>query len=149
MNDQQRTEAFFEQWGVSMDAMEASFRNAFSPDCLWEQRPLAVTRGPEEAIRFLRRAKLGIGLETVQVELRHIIASPDGTVHTERLDHLRRADDGLIVTAPVAGVLNWQDGQIVAWREYFDSATFIARALPRLITGTAQRATSRFGGRRR
>lgn len=146
MDCQQQTEAFFAQWGVSMDAMTASFRNTFSPDCLWEQRPLAVTTGPEEAVRFLHRAKIAMGLETVQVELRHISATPDGTVHTERLDHLCRADGGLIVTAPVAGILNWQDGQIVAWREYFDSATFISRALPRLITGTAQRARSLFGG---
>jgi limonene-1,2-epoxide hydrolase len=143
MTDEQRTIAFFEQWGVSYAAMAAAFHEIFSPDCLWEQRPMAVTTGPDEAVRFLRRAKLAMGLETVDVDIRNI-TSAAGVVSTERVDHLRRADGGLIVSAPVAGVLEWRDGRIVAWREYFDSATFVGRALPRLVTGAAQRARSRY-----
>ncbi|MDP9182883.1 MAG: hypothetical protein M3P04_08945, partial [Actinomycetota bacterium] len=61
LSDEQRTLAFFEQWAVSYDAMVASFREALWSECLWEQRPLAVTTGPEQAVRFLRRARLGMG----------------------------------------------------------------------------------------
>jgi hypothetical protein len=106
--DEQRTIAFFEQWGVSYDAMIAAFYESFAPDCRWEQRP-----------------------------------SDRGIVWTERVDHLRRADGRLIVSAPVAGIVEWRDGRIVAWREYFDSATFVGRALPRLVTGAAERAAAR------
>jgi limonene-1,2-epoxide hydrolase len=141
MTDEERTVAFFEQWGVSHDAMSAAFREVFSSDCLWEQRPMAVTTGPDEAVRFLRRAKLFMGLETVDVDIRNI-TSVGGIVHTERVDHLRRADGRLIVSAPVAGILEWRGGRVVAWREYFDSATFVGRALPRLGVGAAQRASA-------
>ena len=139
LTDEQRTLAFFEQWSVSYDAMAASFHETFTPGCVWEQRPLAVTTGPVEAVRFLHRAKLGMGLETVHVDIRNI-TNAGGIVFTERVDHLRRRDGGLIVSAPVAGILEWHDGRIVAWREYFDSASFVGRALPRLLTGAAQRA---------
>lgn len=141
MTDEQRTVAFFEQWGASYEAMTAAFREVFAPDCLWEQRPLAVTTGPDEAVRFLRCAKLAMGLETVDVDIRNI-TSVGGIVHTERVDHLRRADGRLIVSAPVAGILEWHGGRIVTWREYFDSATFVGRALPRLAVGAAQRASA-------
>ena len=46
MTDEQRTVAFFEQWGVSYEAMTAAFREVFASECLWEQRPLAVTTRP-------------------------------------------------------------------------------------------------------
>ena len=81
-----------------------------------------------------------MGLETVDVEIRNI-TSVGGIVHTERVDHLRRADGRLIVSAPVAGILEWHEGRIVTWREYFDSASFVGRALPRLAVGAAQRAS--------
>jgi limonene-1,2-epoxide hydrolase len=141
MTDEQRTIAFFEQWGVSYDAMTAAFYEVFTSNCRWEQRPLAVTTGADEAVRFLRRAKLGMGLESIDVDIRNI-TSAGGIVSTERVDHLRRADGRLIVSAPVAGILEWRDGRIVNWREYFDSATFVGRALPRLVTGAAQRASA-------
>jgi limonene-1,2-epoxide hydrolase len=145
MTDEERTVAFFESWGQSFDAMTAAFRDNFAAECLWEQRPLSVTTGPDDAVRFLRRAKVGMGLATVEVEIRHITSS-DNVVFTERLDHLRRADGGLIVTAPVAGVLEWDNGLITAWREYFDAASFAGRAIPRLISGAARRAVA--AGRR-
>ena len=142
MTNEQRTLAFFARWGVSYGEMTASFREAFAPECLWEQRPLAVTRGLDEAVRFLNRAKLGMGLRTVDVEIR-TISSSGCVIFTERVDHLRGTDGALIVSAPVVGVMEWRDGQIAAWREYFDSASFVARALPRLVTRAARRATRR------
>ena len=140
-SDRQRTIGFFKRWGVSYDEMAASFHDTFAPDCLWEQRPLAVTRGPAEAVQFLHRARIAMGIETVEVDLRNITASR-GIVFTERIDHLRRADGGLIVSAPVAGVLEWEDGKLVAWREYFDAASFAGRALPGLVAGTARRVAA-------
>lgn len=137
--NERRTTEFFERWGVSFEEAIASFHESFAPGCVWEQRPMAVTTGPEEAVTFLRRAHRAMGLETIDVEMRSI-SSAGAFVHTERIDHLRRADGGLIVSAPVAGVLEWKDGQIVAWREYFDAASFVGRALPRLLSGGLQRA---------
>jgi limonene-1,2-epoxide hydrolase len=133
MDDEQRTIAFFEQWGVSFDAAITAFVDNFSNECVWEQRPLAVTTGPDEAIGFMRRAQRGMGLETIDVDVLHMSSDGTGVVHTERVDHLKRKDGSLIVSVPVAGVLEWHDGKIVAWREYFDSATFVGRAVPGIV----------------
>jgi limonene-1,2-epoxide hydrolase len=130
MDDEQRTLEFFERWGVSFDAMTAAFTETFAEDCVWEQRPLAVTTGPEEAIAFLRKAQRGMSLATIGVDVVNMSSDGTGIVHTERVDHLRREDGSVIVSAPVAGVLEWRDGRIAAWREYFDSATFVGKAAP-------------------
>jgi limonene-1,2-epoxide hydrolase len=143
MNDEARTLEFFDKWAVSFDAMTASFEGAFAPDCVWVQKPLAVTTGPDEAIAFLRRAQRTMGLETIRVETLHL-ASVGNVVHTERVDHLKRADGGLIVSAPVAGVLEWENGRIVSWREYFDSASFVGRALPNVASDAISRLGDMF-----
>jgi limonene-1,2-epoxide hydrolase len=138
---EQRTIAFFESWSVSYDAMVTSFRKAFTADSVWDQQPLVVITGVDEVLRFLRWSRRA-GIETVDVEMVHI-ASRGDFVFTERVDHLRREDGTLVVSAPMAGVLEWHDERIVRWRDYFDSVTLIGRALPRVVAGAARRASTR------
>lgn len=127
MSTEQRTHEFFAQWGTSFDGMCRAFRATFADDCVWEQRPMAVTTGPDEAVRFLKTARAGLGLATVDVELLRVAV--DGpVVHTERIDYLRRADGTLIAAAPVAGVLEFEGERIVRWREYFDATGFVRQA---------------------
>lgn len=113
---------FFAQWSVSFEAMCASLEQHFAPGCHWDQRPMAQTRGTEDALRFLQRSRRLLGLETIDVEIRQL-AVRDGVVHSARIDHLRRADGTLLVSAPVAGVMVFEDGKITEWREYFDVAS--------------------------
>jgi limonene-1,2-epoxide hydrolase len=76
----------------------------------------------------MKIARRTLGLQTVDVEILHIASAGD-VVHVARIDRLRRADGSLIAAAPVAGVLRFQDDQIVHWREYFDSTEFVAQTL--------------------
>lgn len=118
-----RARDFFAQWSVSFDAMCASFEQNFAPGCHWDQRPMVQTRGTDEALRFLQRSRRLLGMETIDVEIRQL-AVRDGVVHSARVDHLRRADGTLLVSAPVAGVMVFDDdGKISEWREYFDVAS--------------------------
>lgn len=121
-------------------------------DCIWDQRPIPRLRGPEHAVRFLDLAHAALGLATIDVEILHI-ASAGEFVHVQRIDRLRRADGSLIATAPVAGVLRFHGSQVVHWREYFDSAEFVAQTLAtsclygirrigRLVAATAGRRRS-------
>ncbi len=130
------TRTLFERWSLSFEEMAASLQDSFSSDCVWDQRPMAPrTHGPAQAVRFLRVARAGLGLETADVEMLSVATGLDGSVsrvHTERIDHLRRADRSVIVSVPVAGVLHWRDDRIVAWREYFDVASVAGHAVPRL-----------------
>ncbi|HEY1967410.1 MAG TPA: limonene-1,2-epoxide hydrolase family protein [Pseudonocardia sp.] len=119
---------FFASWAGSFDAMCAAFRARFGPDCDWDQRPMVRTTGPEAAVRFLERTRALGGLDTIGVDLLSL-AVTGNTVHTERVDHLRRADGSLIASAPVAGVLTLRDDRIVRWREYFDPTGLAFQAL--------------------
>lgn len=110
---------------------------------------MAITRGPDQALRLMRRAKAGMGLETADVEMVSLVTSGE-IVHTERVDHSRRADGSLLVSLLVAGVMRWDKGKLVAWREYFDLTSMVGWAVPKMasygferIRGVARSALSR------
>lgn len=138
----QLTQEFFARWAVSFEEMCASFRDVFGPACVWDQRPMARTNGPDEALRFLRLARRGLGLATIDVRMLGLAAAGN-TVHTERIDHLRRADGGVIASAPVAGVLTFADGELVHWREYFDPAGLAVHAVGSGLRAAARRLAAR------
>lgn len=142
MDHADRTTEFFARWAVSYDEMCASFRDLFGPACVWDQRPMARTTGPDEALRFLRLSHRALGLATIDVTVLGLAVHGD-VVHTERVDQLRRADGGLIVSAPVAGVLTFRDGELVHWREYFDAAGLGVRAVGSVVAATARRLVRR------
>jgi limonene-1,2-epoxide hydrolase len=119
---------FFERWALSFDETCAAFEEMFSEHCLWDQKPMTVTTGPEEAVRFLRLTRTLMGLERIEVELISIVAA-GGVVHTQRVDSLYARSGALLARAPVAGVLQLQDGRIVQWKEYFDAGSFVADTL--------------------
>jgi limonene-1,2-epoxide hydrolase len=120
--------AFFARWGESFDAVCASFQELLAEDCIWDQRPIPRLTGPRQAVRFLKVCRNTLGLDTIDVEILHIATQGD-VVHVERIDRLRRADGSVIASAPVAGVLQFSGDRVVHWREYYDSAEFLAQAL--------------------
>jgi limonene-1,2-epoxide hydrolase len=125
---EQRVTQFFACWGESYDSFSCAFEELLADDCVWDQRPIPRLTGPAGAIRFLRVARAALGLVTVDVEILHVASAGD-VVHVDRIDRLRRADGSLIAAAPVAGVMQFRDDRVVYWREYFDSAEFVAQTL--------------------
>ena len=119
---------FFERWALSFEETCAAFEETFAEDCLWDQKPMTVTTGPQEAVRFLRRTRSLMGLERIEVELLSIAAG-GGVVHTQRIDRLYTRSGALLAQAPVAGVLHLHDERITQWKEYFDAGSFVANAL--------------------
>lgn len=125
---EQVTRRFFEEWSVSFDAMCRAFDAVMAPGCVWEQRPMAVTRSRADAIAFLRRSNRLLGLDTAPVEMLHLAVVGD-IVMTERVDHLTRRDGTLIASLPVVGVLEFDGTELVVWREYFDAARLLAQTV--------------------
>ncbi|NGX10017.1 limonene-1,2-epoxide hydrolase family protein [Mycobacteroides franklinii] len=118
---------FFTSWGVSFDELLDSF-DLLTDRCQWIQRPIPTLNGPHAARRFLRLAHRILSLTTIDVDI--LRTSVNGhTVFVERIDHLRRTDGSTIASAPVVGIIEFVDGQIVHWREYFDSLEFACRAM--------------------
>lgn len=63
--------------------------------------------------------------EAVEFEVRNVASAGD-VVFTERVD--RFSVGGKRIELPVAGVFEVRDGKIVAWRDYFDMATWSRQA---------------------
>lgn len=128
---------FFTRWGVSFDELLGSF-DLLTTGCQWIQRPIPTITGPQAARRFLRLAHHTLGLTTSDVDIARTAVNGQ-TVFVERIDHLRRADGSTITSAPVVGTIEFIDGRIVHWREYFDSLEFVGRAVK---TGAVHGASS-------
>jgi limonene-1,2-epoxide hydrolase len=122
------TRDFFATWSTSFDGVIDGFSTYLAPDCDWDQKPMLRTRTRGGALKFLRVCHRAIGLETIDVELLSI-AVRGNVVHTARIDHLYRKDGSLIGSPPVAGVLTFENLQIVHWKEYFDPAVFGVKAI--------------------
>jgi limonene-1,2-epoxide hydrolase len=133
---------FFGRWAVTFDEMCRSFESTLSHDCVWDQRPLARTVGPGEAVRFLERSRTFMALDTIEVELLSLAVNQN-VVHTARIDHLRRADGSVLASAAVAGVLKVEGDQVIEWREYFDPTNLAFQAVGSGVRSVARAARDR------
>lgn len=115
----------FAKWGRSFVDLCASL-DALSDDCIWMQSSLPDTHGRQAALSLLMGWHQRLGVETIRVEICKIIAN-ESCVASERIDYLLRADGGVIARIPVAGIMDIDNGKIISWREYFDSAVMKPR----------------------
>src|SRR5256885_13315448 len=90
----------------------------FPPDAVYHNMPVAPVTG-HDGIRELLNM-FAPAAETAEFEIL-AIASRGSLVFTERID--RFTMNGRQVALPVAGVFDIRDGEIAAWRGYFDLGT--------------------------
>ncbi|AEH10033.1 MULTISPECIES: limonene-1,2-epoxide hydrolase family protein [Protofrankia] len=127
-----RTREFFEAWEPSFESMLGAFENLMGQRCRWDQRPMILTRSRRQALIFLKIAHATLRLATARVDLVSIARDGD-TVYTRRIDHLRRPNGDLIASLPVTGVLRFEDGALVDWREHFSVWTLLTEVLFHLV----------------
>jgi limonene-1,2-epoxide hydrolase len=90
----------------------------FTPDALYHNIPMAPLRGHAAIHAFIKAIpEQFLGL---RFEILHQVAGGN-LVMNERLDHFELRDR--VVTLPVAGIFELEQGKIRAWRDYFDLAT--------------------------
>ena len=118
-------EAFLKACATSKEGMAQAFRDYFTPDAIWENVGLMTTTGPEEAIALMGNFEAQLGCVTMVVD-NLAIAAQGNKVLTERVDHLLRADGSEAMAARVLGIFEVENGKIVAWRDYFDTAGMMA-----------------------
>lgn len=119
--------AFLTRFSEGKEGLYDSVRNMFTPKTVWENVGLAVTTGPEEAIDLAKQFEQRMGIASVAIELK-AIAATGNTVLTERIDHLLAADGSEVEGSAVMGTFEVENGKIVAWRDYFDTAAAQALA---------------------
>jgi len=112
--------AVLKAWGEGVPAAQEATRKHFAEDCVWEQPGLPTTHSAEEAAVSLVHLTQ-MGFSGIEVEYRNVVAAGD-IVFTERRDAVVRPDGSRMGPFPVVGVVEFHDGKISAWREYFDSA---------------------------
>lgn len=92
----------------------------FAPDCVYHNIPVAPVKGLEAVRKTLHGfASMASEIEWV---LHQIAENEAGVVLTERTDRFKIG--GRWVELPVMGSFELRDGQLVAWRDYFDMQQF-------------------------
>jgi limonene-1,2-epoxide hydrolase len=112
---------FLARFSEGKEGLYDSVRKTFTPKTVWENVGLAVTTGPEEAIELAKQFEQQMGVASVAVEVK-TIAATGNSVLTERIDHLLSADGTEVEGSAVMGAFEVEDGKIIAWRDYFDTA---------------------------
>ena len=111
-------DAFVIAWPTADAQALAQF---FSENAVYQNGPLDPVRG-RDAIQTTIANFMGLG-GSVAVYMPHVLA--DATrVMTERVDHFLL--EGRTLSLPVMGIFEVADGKIMAWRDYFDLASFTA-----------------------
>ena len=92
----------------------------FAPDAVYHNMPLEPLRG----IAAIRETLNMFVTPAEHIEFEVLaLASTGDLVFTERVDRFTLM--GKTVALPVAGVFQVRDGQITAWRDYFDMQTWL------------------------
>jgi len=104
---------------VCVRAEPDEFASYFTEDALWWNAPWKPVRG-RDAIReaFRRGAE---SMAALPWEIRHIV-SDSGIVMVERVDNFLVGDTRVAV--PCMGIFELRDGEISAWRDYWDLQQF-------------------------
>ena len=93
----------------------------FADDAVYHNIPVQPIKG-KKAIADIFRAFF----ELMDVSILEVVnsAANGNVVFTERVDRFRFAKTGQRLDLPVNGVFEVRDGKIVAFRDYFDLASF-------------------------
>lgn len=125
MADTERNKAivrdFFARWGTSFDSMIDSFRAHLAPDCLLKMTRTPHLSGIDEIVSFMDKVRAAGIIETMDVDIERLVAE-DECVVCERVDVMRNAAGEIVATFPTYSLMDFVDGRIVEWHDYFDSA---------------------------
>lgn len=111
--------ALWEGPGGFRSAVEAYF----TPYTVWENHGLLTTTGRDEALSFFEQFAGSSGMTGMKVDMLALAAVGD-KVLTERIDRGFDKDGNETIKVPVMGIFEIADGRIMAWRDYFDTASF-------------------------
>jgi limonene-1,2-epoxide hydrolase len=110
---------FVELWEQD-DGFTEAVNSYFRDDTVWENHGLLTTTGKEEALGFYHEFSKSTGMTGMKIDMLAIAAKGD-RVLTERIDRIIDAKGTEVMTVPVMGIFEIEDGKIAAWRDYFDT----------------------------
>jgi limonene-1,2-epoxide hydrolase len=117
--------AFFKEWEPSLQAMLDAMNTRFTDETVWENVGMSRTVGAAEAVGFMEKFADQTAIATGDVEVHHV-SSAGNVVLTERTDNFYAADGTKLIAIRLMGVFEMNGPKIVAWRDYFDTASLAA-----------------------
>jgi limonene-1,2-epoxide hydrolase len=119
VNDDERLVlAFFADLTAGEAGKLASY---LAPEAMYQNMPLPPAHGAQAVLATLEALFSVMSMDSIDTIY---LASRDGFVFTERVDHLTALPTGKSFALPVAGITRVVDGRITAWRDYFDLREF-------------------------
>jgi limonene-1,2-epoxide hydrolase len=115
--------AFLDQCASGKAEMLAAFHRYFTPQTVWENVGFSTSTGVAEAMAVIDAFDASIGASAFRAEML-AIASEGNRVLTERIDHLLDGEGKTVQSLQLMGIFEVSDCKIVAWRDYFDTASF-------------------------
>jgi limonene-1,2-epoxide hydrolase len=111
---------FCEKWSTPDPEELAGY---FTEDAVYHNIPMDAVHGREAIKQFI--AGFVGGLDGIDFQVHRQVSDGD-LVMNERTDVMRRKG-GEPIPLPVTGVFEIENGQIKAWRDYFDMATITSQ----------------------
>ncbi|MGV3511932.1 MAG: limonene-1,2-epoxide hydrolase family protein [Novosphingobium sp.] len=115
-------ETFCAMW-AQPGGFAASMQEFFTEQTEYENVGMTHTIGIEQGLGLVAGFENGMGIARIKVDMLAIAANGD-TVFTERVDHMVNTAGETFVSLRLMGIFELQDGKIVKWRDYFDTAPF-------------------------
>jgi limonene-1,2-epoxide hydrolase len=132
MTDQPHVDSvlkFFDEWDTNFQTMCDSFWRYFASDAVWWNTPrFPQVTGVQEALEKILRPsnESALGMDRIRVEILNI-AQVDNLVYNERIDHIIRKDGTVVLSIPIAGVIEFNsEGLVSSWRDYCDTTELVA-----------------------
>lgn len=117
MSNIERTMKFIEHWN-NRDI--EGIMGSLTSDCFYHNIPMDPQKGHDEIRTYLEPfVQMTTNIEWI---VHNIAEDSNGTVLTERTD--RFEINGQWMDILVMGVMEFQDGQILNWRDYFDMKAY-------------------------
>ncbi|MCK9505629.1 MAG: nuclear transport factor 2 family protein [Porticoccaceae bacterium] len=103
----------------SPESSQALYDKHCSDDCLWENTGFPPAKGREQ-INLLLKSLYDNDYYSLDQTVRHMM-SDGNVVMAERYEKMLRKDGSVIAEFMIVGVFEFDDnGQICAWRDYYD-----------------------------
>lgn len=110
---------FMTAWSSGRDAFVESWQHYLHPEVVYENVGLTLTQGRNAAVALID--DLVPKFDYIDVDVLHEAANGN-MVLNERLDHLMDADGKLVLTVRLMDVFRVEQGKIIEWRDYLDTA---------------------------
>ena len=102
------------------DGFTSAVNRYFRDDTVWENHGLLTTTGKQEALAFYHEFSRATGMTAMKIDML-AVGEAGNKVLTERIDRILDAAGVEVMTVPVMGIFEVEDGKIAAWRDYFDT----------------------------